>query len=327
MCVCVCVCTDGRQFAALLQGTTAAVGELTTSDNGTNPHNVSWQPLAAVSTPSHSPSHAHPNTHPPKSPTHRHSVPNLSVGEFRQSHHSSGTGQVPTHPRTHTVAAASTGGHVPSAPRVTHHEGSDSRAALSNPHLHTRLQHSDPRHTHTDSFAQQHPMSRSTSDHKIHKSSTGSSPPFHHSSTDTRTTSGLHSKRPHVSGVPQPPMAYVAPLLGTSPKPTTSKSSAQKMASEDSHIVLKSSGGAVTEDTDSAVPVWDEGREKDRIKKLTKSLAQTPMVIGESAPVALDYGVSSGGLPGSAKGWKTVIASKDRILAQKSHEIERYVQF
>jgi len=121
-------------------------------------------------------------------------------------------------------------------------------------------------------------------------------------------------------------MAYVAPLLGTSSKPTASKSSAQKMAGEGSHIVLKSSGGAVTEDTDSAVPVWDEGGEKDRIKKLTKSLAQAPMVIGESAPVALDYSVSSGGLPGSAKGWKTVIASKDRILAQKNHEIERQKQ-
>ena len=315
------MCTDGRQFSALLQDTTTAVGELTTSESGTIPHDVSWQPLAAIPTPSRTPSHAHPNTHPPKSSAHRHSVPNSSVGKFRQSHHSSGG---PTHSRTHTVTATGTDGHVPSAPRVTHHEGSDSRTALSNPHLHTRLQHSDPKQTHADhSHSQQHPMRRSLSDRQVHKSGTGSSAPLRHSSMDIRTTSGLLSMHSFVGGAPQPPMAYVAPLLGTTSKPTESKSSTQKMASDGSHIVLKSSEGAVTEETDSTLPAWYEGEEKDRIKKLTKSLTQAPTVIEEGVPTALDYRVSSGDLPGSAKKWKTLIETKDRIMAQKNQLIDR----
>lgn len=314
--------TAGRQPTTFPDGTIPTTRDLPQTDGGTDPHNISWQPLAALPTSSHS----HHHTHPPKPPTthaHRHSIPNTT--EFKPLSHqltrSLGVGPIDRmHTRTHTAGGTSTASH---APRVTHHEDIDSSSVLNNPLLRATLPHSDSSHSHTDLPSQLHyPLKRSMSDRQIHKSIARSNPALHSSSTDIKTTFHLDTKPPPTSGTPQPPMAYVAPLLDTVSKPSMSESS--KMVQDGSHTLSKSSRGGGIEETDYAVPAWDRMGEKERIKKMTESIVQAPKMAGGGVPLSHDYRVSTGDLLGSAEKWKTVIETKDRIMAQKNQLIDRY---
>ena len=218
----------------------------------------------------------------------------------------------------HTAGGTSIANH---ASRVTNHEDVDSSPVSNNSHLlHAKLPHSDPKHTHTDSPSQLHyPLKRSMSDRQIHKSIARSSPALHISSPDIKTPFHSDTKPPPTSGTPQPPMAYVAPLLDTVSKPSMSESS--KTIQDGSHTLGKSSQGGGVEETDSAVPAWDRMGEKERIKKLT---VQAPKMISGGIPLSHEYRMSTGDLLGSAEKWKTVIETKDRIMAQKNQLIERY---
>ena len=253
-------------------------------------------------------------------------MPNTTVAEFKplshQLAHSLGAGPISRmHTRTHTAGGTSIASH---ASRVTRHEDVDSSSVSNNPHLlHTKLPHSDPKHTHTDSPSQLHyPLKRSMSDRQIHKSIARSSPALHISSPDIKTPFHSDTKPPPTSGTPQPPMAYVAPLLDTVSKPSMSESS--KMIQDGSHTLGKSSQGGGVEETDSAVLAWDRMGEKERIKKLT---VQAPKMTGGGIPLSHEYRMSTGDLLGSAEKWKTVIETKDRIMAQKNQLIERYMQY
>lgn len=100
-------------------------------------------------------------------------------------------------------------------------------------------------------------------------------------------------------------------------------SESSKMIQDGSHTLGKSSLGGGVEETDSAVLAWDRMGEKERIKKLT---VQAPKMTGGGIPLSHEYRMSTSDFLGSAEKWKTVIETKDRIMAQKNQLIERYMQ-
>ena len=103
----------------------------------------------------------------------------------------------------------------------------------------------------------------------------------------------------------------MAPLVGT---PAFSKSDLR--ASSTSSL-------AVGDRVLSGVPSWDGQSEKDRIKRLAGSVDS--VVGGNSdSKVSHDYQVMAGDLlPGSVEKWKALVDTKDRIIAQKNHLIDR----
>ena len=107
----------------------------------------------------------------------------------------------------------------------------------------------------------------------------------------------------------------MAPLVGT---PAFSKSDLR--ASSTSSL-------AVGDRVLSGVPSWDGQSEKDRIKRLAGSLSHSvDSVVGgnSDSKVSHDYQVMAGDLlPGSVEKWKALVDTKDRIIAQKNHLIDR----
>ena len=150
----------------------------------------------------------------------------------------------------------------------------------------------------------QSPIRRSLSDRQLYRASSpgGPTPP---SPPLGRAT----------AAAPKPPTAKVAPLVGTPPSKSGRKA-------------LSSSSLKATDRTESGITSWDEQSEKERIQRLAGSLSHSvDSVVGSNSSdpkMSHDYLVISGDLlPGSVEKWKALVDTKDRIIAQKNHLIDR----
>lgn len=298
--------TQGSQRPTALSSPSHPAG----SDPGVNyrdPHDLSWYPLTTVATPSLAPSKPLTTAH-----THRHSVPSevepVRTGHAHKKYPHSGTLSVG---RAHTTLTQTT--HSKPSPPPSVHEPHPQSPARSHSASSRGLGTSVPP---PDSRAFPLPGSRSGSQSPIRRSL--SERQLYRAPSPGAPTPPSPPPSRASAAAPKPPTAKVAPLVGT---PAFSKSDLR--ASSTSSL-------AVGDRVLSGVPSWDGQSEKDRIKRLAGSLSHSvDSVVGgnSDSKVSHDYQVMAGDLlPGSVEKWKALVDTKDRIIAQKNHLIDRQKQ-